>query len=69
LTKSFSSPELIDDGYDTSPSKRIIKQIPSYRYLKSSAGPSTAKDIGLETIRNKCPHFGNWLCQLENLNN
>jgi hypothetical protein len=66
LTKSFSTPELIDDGFDTSPSKRIIQQIPSYRFVKSSAGPS-AKDIGLETIRKKCPHFGNWLHQLENL--
>lgn len=68
LTKTFSSPELIDEGFDTSPSKRIIEQIPSYRYVKSSAGPATAKNIGLETIRKKCPHFGNWLHQLENLN-
>ena len=68
LTKSFSSPELIDEGFDTSPSKRIIQQIPSYRYVKSIAGPSTAKDIGLNIIRKHCPHFGNWLNQLEKLN-
>jgi hypothetical protein len=42
--------------------ERFVKEV------KSSAGSATAKDIGLETIRKKCPHFGNWLHQLENLN-
>ena len=69
MVQLFASPELIDEGNETAPSKRIIKEIPEYRYIKSTAGPSVARIIGLDIIRKKCPHFGNWLCQLEQLNN
>lgn len=61
------SPELIDDGETTAPSKRIIKLLPRYEKLKSVAGPLIAEAIGLATIREKCQHFGEWLDRLETL--
>jgi hypothetical protein len=64
---AFASPELIDDGAETAPSKRIIKEIPEYEGRKASAGPLTAAKIGLATLRAKCRHFNDWLGRLEAL--
>lgn len=61
------SPELIDDGRQTAPSKRIIEQFPDYEHRKATVGPQAAELIGLETIRCKCPHFAQWLERLEQL--
>ena len=62
----LSTPEYIDDGMATAPSKRIIKAIP--QYMKVSSGPIAAKAIGLCGIRAVCPHFDMWLTKLESLN-
>ncbi|MCY4546220.1 MAG: DUF4276 family protein [Gemmatimonadetes bacterium] len=62
---AFESPELIDDGKDTSPSKRIIGEIPEYGRMKASAGPIVAGKIGLSVLRSKCRHFGEWIERLE----
>jgi hypothetical protein len=67
LCQSFESPELINDGEQTAPSKRIIQAIPSYEGAKVSVAPLIAQKIGLETIRQKCPHFNQWIERLENL--
>ena len=67
LVKKFKSPELINDGKETAPSKRIINEIPSYKSLKKIAGVEIAEKIGLETIRTKCPHFNEWINKLETL--
>ncbi len=67
LAAGYASPELINDGENTSPSKRIIAAIPEYRKAKPTAGPQIAAVIGLETIRSKCPHFDAWLRKLETL--
>ncbi|MEW6236101.1 MAG: DUF4276 family protein [Candidatus Omnitrophota bacterium] len=64
---SFSSPELIDDGNNTAPSKRIIQLLPEYYGMKASAGPLIAQKIGLPLIREKCPHFHSWLTKIESL--
>ena len=61
------SPELINDGQHTSPSKRIIAQFPEYEGLKATAGPQAAERIGLAAIRSRCPHFAAWLHRLERL--
>ena len=63
----FDSPELINDGENTSPSMRIASEIPGYLSAKAAAGPATAQRIGLPTMRAKCPHFAQWLDQLESL--
>lgn len=61
------SPEHINDGVATAPSKRIILRIPEFYDLKRIAGPTVAKTIGLNRIREKCHHFDAWLKQLEAL--
>jgi hypothetical protein len=63
----YPSPELINDGETTAPSKRIIDKIADYGGSKRSAGPLIARQIGLPTIRQKCPHFDSWLVKLEGL--
>jgi hypothetical protein len=67
LVAHFASPELIDDRYDTAPSRRISAVIPEYEGRKASAGPLIAEKIGVDTLRQKCPHFGDWLSRLESL--
>lgn len=67
LANSFDTPEAINHGAETAPSKRIIKEIPEYGARKVSAGPLIASKIGLETLRAKCPHFNQWVQRLETL--
>jgi len=67
LRAQFASPEHIDDGQETAPSKRIIREIPDYAGAKVSAGPLIAQKIGLVTIRQHCRHFDEWLKKLEGL--
>lgn len=67
MAAAFDSPELIDDDEKTAPSKRIIAEIPAYERRKTSAGPIIAWRIGLQVLRQRCPHFGDWLARLEAL--
>ena len=62
-----SNPELINDGNETAPSKRIIREIPEYESDKASSGPIVAQRIGLTTLRTKCQHFAEWIGKLEDL--
>jgi hypothetical protein len=61
------SPEAIDDGETTAPSKRLIREVPAYHSLKSVAGPLITAEIGLSNLRASCPHFGEWVSKLEKL--
>lgn len=67
MVSGYKSPELINDGPETAPSKRIIKAIPEYEGRKVSAGPLVADKIGLPLLRQHCRHFNDWLAILENL--
>ena len=67
IANQYKSPELIDDGRQTAPSKRIEQHIPAYPDLKTAVGPETTAQIGLAAIRAACPHFGQWLTRLEQL--
>ena len=67
MAAGFASPELIDDGRQPAPSKRIIAMLPQYEGLKASAGPIVAEKIGLAALRAKCRHFAEWLSRLETL--
>ena len=64
---SFTCPEDINEGETTAPSKRLIRHVPRYGYLKESIGAPAASAIGLQVLREKCPHFGQWLARLEKL--
>lgn len=59
-----SSPELVDDGATTAPSKRILDAYPYYR--KTIDGPLVIAEAGLESIRLSCPHADDWLTSIEN---
>jgi len=58
-------PEEIDDEPDTAPSKRLIRIDNSYR--KVAMGKTIAEAIGIQTIRQKCPHFNDWISKIEQL--
>jgi Domain of unknown function (DUF4276) len=68
IASQYQTPELINDGLQTAPSKRIMAQFPDYGKAKSVFGPQLAERIGLSVIRSKCSHFNIWLSQLESLN-
>lgn len=63
IRDQFDSPEEINDDPLTAPSKRVESLAP--RYEKALLGTLAILEIGLETLRNECPHFRNWLTQLE----
>jgi Domain of unknown function (DUF4276) len=58
-----SGPELVNDGTDTAPSKRIMRAYP--QYIKTIDGPLVVMDTGLDMIRQRCPHTDDWLRQIE----
>ena len=59
------NPELINDGHETAPSKRILKEIPEFD--KATSGVAVAKEIGLPKLREQCLHFDEWITKLEQL--
>jgi len=67
IAEAHGSPELIDDGPNTAPSKRIINELSDYEGAKAAIGPQVGEMIGLQAIRGKCPHFHRWLTSLEEL--
>ncbi len=67
IRSGFATPEDIDDGPRTAPSKRILSVLPSYE--KATGGPLVAQRIGLPTVRRECPAFNRWVTRLEALGN
>lgn len=67
IAEGVDSPELINERPELAPSKRIIKEIPEYDDNKALVGPTVAKEIGIQQIRQKCRHFHDWMCQIEKL--
>lgn len=59
----FESPEHVNNGPETAPSKRILKHCKGYE--KPLHGPLIAQSIGLSAIRSQCMHFDKWLSRLE----
>lgn len=55
-------PELVDDGPDTHPSRRIAALVPTYQ--KPVSGPEAAARIGIDRMREQCPHFSDWIDRL-----
>lgn len=67
ILSECGEPEEINDNHKTAPSKRL--QNLSYNYRKVAMGKTIADAIGIQTIREKCPHFNKWLNKLELLSN
>lgn len=65
ILDQFDSPEQINDHYDTAPSRRLQALFP--QYSKVFHGTLAAQRIGLAAMRQKCPHFSDWLTRLEAL--
>lgn len=63
----FSSPEDVNNSPTTAPSKRLIAHWPTYAKSKPLYGSLIALQIGLPTIRAKCPRFHDWVTHLESL--
>lgn len=59
------APEEINEQPHSAPSKRIQAVFPAYK--KTVYGPLIACDIGLDRIRQACPHFHVWLNKMEQL--
>jgi hypothetical protein len=62
-----TNPEEINESPQTAPSKRIIKYLPDYAGQKAQVGPLVDEDIGMTTLRSKCPHFDEWITKLESI--
>lgn len=65
VAQAHNSPEDINDSPQTAPSKRVLAAMPSYQ--KTFHGPLIACEIGLDAMRNACPHFHAWLARLEQI--
>lgn len=67
VVKAATSPELVNDGVETAPSKQITRQFPQYPRQKTTVGVALAECVGIERTRSLCPHFDRWLKSLESL--
>jgi hypothetical protein len=65
VLKEFSGqPELINNAYETAPSKRLEKNT---GYKKTIHGPLVAQIVGIDKIRSLCGYFDKWLQAIEAL--
>lgn len=62
---ALAAPEEVNDGEQTHPAARISALAPGYR--KALHGPLITQRIGLDALRQACPHFGAWVGRLEAL--
>lgn len=67
IRQMSETPEHIDNGPSTAPSKRILSLYPEY--IKPLDGINVAQDIGLDRMRAECRHFDQWVTKLERLEN
>lgn len=62
IRSQFATPEDINDGAETAPSKRLLNLYTFYN--KDVFGSRIANRIGIDNIRNECKHFNEWLVTL-----
>ena len=67
IVQDAGSPELINHSETKHPKARLQKLVESFKksYKPASDGPTLMKNIGIEKVRAACPHFDDWLKQLE----
>jgi hypothetical protein len=63
IRNAFQTPEDINDDPNRAPSKRVISVYHGYR--KVIEGTVAAQEVGVETMRQQCPHFHQWVSRLE----
>lgn len=64
LAQKRGNAELINDGAETAPSKRLTSLIKGYNKVW---GADIAHSIGLDYLKEHCKHFADWLERLERL--
>jgi len=69
IVRTCGGCERINDGPQTAPSKRIQNLYPNYKKGRSVNAHAyrIAQHIGINRIREKCPHFNEWISKLEQL--
>jgi hypothetical protein len=65
IRDEFPTPEDINDNSRTAPSKRVAGVFPSYQ--RALEGTLAARAVGVERMRQECPHFHEWVQRLEAL--
>lgn len=65
IAGNYVTPEDINEGFETAPSRRLVHVFPAYQ--KTLHGPLAFAAIGIERIRASCPHFAAWLARLETI--
>lgn len=64
-TDPIGDPELINNNYDTAPSRRISRALADkYHYNKVRSGASVTALIGMDALLKKCQHFREWVERL-----
>jgi Domain of unknown function (DUF4276) len=64
---AYPTPEDINGHFDTKPSNRL-QTVLKPKYYKTRHSPLIAKQLGLRTILEQCPHFALWFNKLLTLN-
>lgn len=60
--------ELVDNGRETAPSKRIILALSGkYYYDKPKSGTEVTQIVGIDALRGQCLHFNQWLQTIESV--
>ena len=63
ISDGFTTPEHINNSQQTAPSKRILSVITEYE--KPLMGALAALEVGLDSMRNNCHLFDQWLSDIE----
>ncbi|RUM46740.1 MAG: hypothetical protein DSY80_01670 [Desulfocapsa sp.] len=63
----YGEPEAINNNPETAPSKRLDGWSVNGKFPKTTTGIVIARQIGIPTIREKCPLFDDWLTTIENI--
>jgi len=66
ILANFSTPEAINNRPETAPAKRL-EFLTDGRFHKTQKGIAIAEKIGIESMREKCFVFNEWLKRLESL--
>jgi len=64
--QGFGSPEDVNHGSKTAPSKRLIQAVPEYETEKDVKAYWALAEVGIERARARCPRFDAWLKLWEN---
>lgn len=65
ISSKYNSPEEINDNPATIPSRRLLEIFPNYNKVRH--GSLVTNALGIGRIREMCPHFHQWLSNLERL--